>query len=170
MRYRINTERIELFDVNVLIVMQVHLNEAVPFDAISRAFYDACDLHEILNSKVLIEESGEAFYVDCDSPRHSISITDLSLEEIIASDEKIRFRIEEGEYIRAFACADKITFLMHHLGGDGKSLLYFIETFMKCLADGHKLYVLPALGKDVTQAVSLLGVIGQDIYLVYMAL
>lgn len=24
--------------------------------------------------------------------------------------------------------------MMHHLGGDGKSLLYFIETFMKCLA------------------------------------
>lgn len=142
MRYRINTERIELFDVNVLIVMQVHLNEAVPFDAISRAFYDACDLHEILNSRVEIDEAGEAFYVDYYKPRRTISITDLSLEEIISSNEKVRFRIEEGEYLKAFVSLDKITFLMHHLGGDGKSLLYFIETFMNCLS-GKKCEKVP---------------------------
>ena len=28
----------------------------------------------------------------------------------------------------------RAAFMMHHLGGDGKSLVYFIETFMKCLA------------------------------------
>ena len=134
MRYRIDTERVELFDVNVLIVMQVRLNEIVSFDKLSRAFNEACSLHEILNSKVVIEETGEAYYVDCVEPRHSISVTDLSLEEMITTNERVRFRIEDGEYIKAFVSSDKITFLMSHLGGDGKSLLYFIETFMKCLA------------------------------------
>lgn len=134
MRYRIDTERVELFDVNVLIVMQVRLNEIVSFDKLSRAFNEACSLHEILNSKVVIEETGEAYYVDCVEPRHSISVTDLSLEEMITTNERVRFRIEDGECIKAFVSSDKITFLMHHLGGDGKSLLYFIETFMKCLA------------------------------------
>ena len=133
MRYRINTERVELFDVNVLIVMQVHLKNPVAFNDLSSAFYEACSCHEILNSRVVIEDSGEAFYVDCSEPQNSISVTDRSLKEILASDEKIRFRIEDGEYIRAYASSDKIIFLMHHLGGDGKSLLYFIETFMKCL-------------------------------------
>ena len=134
MRYRIDTERVELFDVNVLIVMQVHLNKEVPFQELSRAFREATGIHEILNSKVSIEGSGEAYYVTHDEPQNSISITDCSLEEMIARNEKIRFRIENGEYIRAFVSSDKIAFLMHHLGGDGKSLLYFIETFMKCLS------------------------------------
>ena len=37
------------------------------------------------------------------------------------------------------------------------------KSLMQCLADGLKLYVLATLGKNIVQALTLLGVIGQDI-------
>ena len=133
MRYKIETERENLFDVNMTIAMQVRLKTAVQFDMCKRAFDRAVSVYEILNSRVVIEENGDAFYVDCDSPRSSFTESELSFEELINANEKIRFKIETGEYIRGYYSHDGLVFLMHHLGGDGKSLLFFIETFMKIL-------------------------------------
>ena len=134
MRYRIQTERIDLFDVNIVITMNVKLEKRVGFERLNEAFYKACKLHEILNLKVVIKPSGEAFYTDNDKPQNSISKTDLTLSELINENESKRFKIEQGEFIRAFDSKEGLVFMMHHLGGDGKSLLYFIETFMKCLS------------------------------------
>ncbi len=136
MRYKIETERENLFDVNMMIAMRVRLKTAVQFNMCKRAFDCAVGCHEILNSRVVIEENGDAFYVDCDSPKSSFTQSELSFEELINLNEKIRFRIENGEYIRGYYSSDGIVFLMHHLGGDGKSLLFFIETFMKILSGG----------------------------------
>ena len=49
-------------------------------------------------------------------------IDGLSLEELIYENERRRFRIEDGEFIRGFLSHDGIVFMMHHLGGDGKYL------------------------------------------------
>ncbi len=134
MRYKIETERTDLFDTNIIITIRVRLNEAVPADALQSAFAKACGAHEVLNMKVVLEPSGEAYYTDNDISCNSFVSTDLSLQELINVNEKKRFLIEEGEFIRGFMSPDGIIFMMHHLGGDGKSLMYFIETFMKCLA------------------------------------
>lgn len=142
MRYRIDTERVDLFDVNIVITMRVSLNNKVSYEDARRAFDKAVSLHEVLNSKVVIEDSGEAFYVDNDEPQNSIAVTDLTLEELIFENERKRFKVDKGEFIRAFISSDGLVFMMHHLGGDGKSLLYFIETFMKCLA-GEECGYLP---------------------------
>ncbi len=142
MRYRIDTERVDLFDVNIVITMRVSLDNKVSFEDAKRAFDKAVSLHEVLNSKVVIEDSGEAFYVDNDEPQNSIAVTDLSLEELILENERKRFKVDKGEFIRAFVSSDGLVFMMHHLGGDGKSLLYFIETFMKCLS-GEECEYLP---------------------------
>lgn len=134
MRYKIETERENLFDVNMVIAMRVRLEGEVIFDKLEKAFYGAVAAYEILNSKVIIEDDGNAYYVDCKEPLSSFSKSELSFEELINANEKVRFRIENGEYIRGFLSPDGLVFLMHHMGGDGKSLLYFIETFMNILA------------------------------------
>ena len=134
MRYKIETERENLFDVNMTIAMRVRLKTAVQFDMCKRAFDRAVSVYEILNSRVVIEENGDAFYVGCDSPRSSFTESELSFEELINANEKIRFKIEDGEYIRGYYSHDGLVFQMHHLGGDGKSLLFFIETFMKIMS------------------------------------
>ena len=68
-----------------------------------------------------------------------IIFRDFELEELIQEQERIRFRLEDGEFLRCFVSYEnasemKLCFLMHHLGGDGKSLCYFIEAFMKSLS------------------------------------
>ena len=142
MKYRIETERVDLFDVNILITMVVRTEESIAFERLNTAFQRSLQLHEVLRSRILIEESGEAFYVDNDAPGSSFSHTELSLPELVAENEKKRFRIEEGEFIRAFDSPDGLIFMMHHLTGDGKSLIYFIETFMSVLA-GSEPEMLP---------------------------
>lgn len=134
MKYRIETERADLFDVNMIITMKVELEKSLPFDKMKAAFEEACKCHEVLTSKIVIEESGQAFYVDNDFVGSSFSQSDLSMQELIKENERLRFKIEKGEFIRAFAYPEGLVFMMHHLAGDGKSLLYFIETFMKCLS------------------------------------
>ena len=142
MRYKIETERADLFDVNILIVMSVKLDKEVPFEMLKTAFENACRCHEVLRSKIVIEQSGEAYYVDNEEIASSISETKMNLPQLINDNERKRFRIEEGEFIRAFSSPDGIVFMMHHLGGDGKSLVYFIETFMNCLS-GKECEFLP---------------------------
>lgn len=134
MRYKLETERENLFDVNMMIAMRVRIEGRIPFGPLENAFRKAVSVYEILNSRIVIEDDGEAFYVDCAEPLSSFSESDLGFEELINANEKIRFKIENGEYIRAFLSPDGLVFLMHHLAGDGKSLLYFIETFLDILS------------------------------------
>lgn len=134
MRHKIETERENLFDVNMVISMRVRILGDVSFGQLEEAFHKAVSVYEILNSKVVIENDGNAYYADCVNPLSSFTETDLGFEELINANESVRFRIEAGEYIRGFISPDGLVFLMHHLGGDGKSLLYFIETFMSILS------------------------------------
>ena len=142
MRFRLETERENLFDVNMVIAMRVRIEGEVPFEQLEKAFHKTVDAYEILNSRIVIEDNGDAFYVDCENPGSSFKESLLGFEDLINANEKVRFRIEEGEYIRGFLSPDGIFFLMHHLGGDGKSLLYFIETFMSILS-GEEIEKVP---------------------------
>lgn len=140
--YRIETERGDLFDMNMMIVMQATVRGIASENELVAAFDDAVALFEILNSKVVIDHNGDAFYDDCASPQNRIVFKDYELSDLIREQERIRFRIEDGEFLRCFVLRTnsdvmKMCFLMHHLGGDGKSLMYFIEAYLKCL-NGEK--------------------------------
>lgn len=139
--YKIETERADLFDVNMMIAIQITVTGKATEPALLQAFRDTVEAFEILNCKVVIDGSGGAFYDNCDGSnnRNSLTFRDFALDGLIREQECIRFRLEEGEFLRCFvSLADsdkmKICFLMHHLGGDGKSLCYFIEAFLKRLS------------------------------------
>ena len=137
--YPIKSERGDLFDVNMIIVMMVRLKGPLSFEKISSAFSAAVSNNEVLNMRVDLSEEGISSYVENDAPESFIRETDENLDEVRKREEKKRFRIEEGEFIRAFARKETeeewaLLFLMHHLGGDGKSLTYFIEDMMKALS------------------------------------
>ena len=71
MRYKIETERENLFDVNMVIAMRVRVEGKLLFEELEKAFNKAVAAYEILNSKVVIEDNGDAFYVDCERPMSS---------------------------------------------------------------------------------------------------
>ncbi len=137
MRYKLETERENLFDVNMMIAMRVRIEGSIPLESLENAFRKAVSVYEILNSRIVIEDDGEAFYVGCAEPQSSFSESELGFEELINANEMVRFKVENGEFIRAFLSPDGLIFLMHHLAGEGKSLLYFIETFMDILSGGE---------------------------------
>ena len=137
--YKIETERGDLFDVNMMIAMQIKVYGKASEAELTEAFRAAVEAFEILNSKVVIDQNGDAFYDNCREPMNRIVFRDFELEELIQEQERIRFRLEDGEFLRCFVSYEnsnemKLCFLMHHLGGDGKSLCYFIEAFMKSLS------------------------------------
>ena len=140
--YRIETERGDIFDVNMMIAMEATVRGSATENELVFAFNEAVASFEILNSKVVIDENGDAFYDKTALPQNSIRFKDIELCELIREQERIRFRIEDGEFLRCFVSRAnsetmKMVFLMHHLGGDGKSLMYFIEAFLKYL-NGEK--------------------------------
>ena len=141
MKVNIETERQDLFDVSILIAMRIHISGRASEDKLRDAFEKAVGTHEILRSRVCLDEDGAAYYTDNESGinNNKIVFERGSWQDIIHREEKKRFKIEEGEFLNAFVhkmfsegCS--ILFLMHHLGGDGKSLAYFIETFMRYLS------------------------------------
>ncbi len=142
MKHEIIYERGELFDVNMIIVFSIRISGTPSEGELQEAFGRAVATNEILTSRIVIENDGRAFYTDNDSPGSRIMKADKDFDEIRQREEKIRFRVEDGEYIRAYyeAKGDKteILFLMHHMAGDGMSLQYFIEDFMTFLAGGSK--------------------------------
>ena len=136
--YRLQTERADLFDVNMMIVMQAAVTGRATEQELSEAFHDTVAVFEILGCKIVIDENGNAFYCRCTEQRNSITCRDYALDTLIQEQERIRFRVEEGEFLRCFVSLSgeggmNLCFLIHHLGGDGKSLCYFIEAFLKRL-------------------------------------
>lgn len=149
---KIETERSHLFDVSMLIAMRIHIQGEISEADIRSAFEKAVRSHEVLQCHIVIGEDGTAYYeknVSSDMPEgyhnNTITFETDSWENIIRREEKHRFRLEEGEFLKAFcyetdAEGCSILFLMHHLGGDGLSLVYFIESFMKALSGEEPQY------------------------------
>lgn len=137
----ITTERADLFDVSITIAIGIDVSGKCDRKRIENVFEQSIKAHEILNTKVFIDEEGRAGYCDNDVMSNRIMFTDKDMITIIKEQEKIRFKIENGEFLRVFVIETlesrngfRLLFLMHHLGGDGKSLVYYIETFMSALA------------------------------------
>ncbi len=141
-RHYIESERADLFDVNMMIVMRVMTKGNVTETALKTAFDKAVNSHRILCSKIVLGEDGKAYYERQDVHKNQIICSNLSLREEINKQERIRFKLEEGEFLRCFYNGEDngrtFTFMMHHLGGDGKSLCYFIESFFLAL-EGEEL-------------------------------
>ena len=91
----IRTERADLYDVNMIIVMRIRIEGSI--NNAEEAFSKAVSNNEVLNTKVVIEEDGRAFYEPDNTPRSFIMRTDEDLDKVRQQQEKIRFRLEEGE-------------------------------------------------------------------------
>ncbi len=146
--YKIETERGDLFDVNMIIAMKVTVagTEQLAFGDFQKSFCDAVSAYQILNSRLSLKQDGSCFYeprTESGGVSQTISKASLSFEELLQQQEKIRFKLEDGEFLRCFvyepcSASRDFVFLLHHLGGDGKSLCYFIETFLNCLCGSGK--------------------------------
>ena len=97
--YRIETERGDIFDVNMMIAMEATVRGSATEDELILAFNEAVTIFEILNSKVVIDDNGDAFYDRTTSPKSSIQFRNVELSELIREQERIRFRSTFGNHL-----------------------------------------------------------------------
>ena len=95
--YKIETERADLFDVNMMIAMQFTVSGRATEEELTQAFRDTVAAFGILNRKIVIGETGEASYQECERQRNTIAFRDFELEALIREQKRVRFRLEDGE-------------------------------------------------------------------------
>lgn len=137
MKNFIITERVNLFEPNDAIAMKFTILRQVEEHQITAAFNTAVKANETLNSKIVLSENGDAWYEKVKETHNYLRSMNGNWMQVLEEQQKILFKIDQGELIRGFLFQGKeqadVLILAHHLAGDGKAIVYFIEQFMNAL-------------------------------------
>jgi hypothetical protein len=146
MKNCISSERANLFEPNVYIQLFAQISGNPAADDLIQAVKTAFLNNEATMSKIVLTKDGTAFYEKMQDSGCNISISHKSWKEIIKENEKATFNIHQGELVRAFIIPSdenvSLLIMAHHLAGDGKSMVYFLEDVLKALA-GEELEYKP---------------------------
>lgn len=146
MKKHILTERANLFEPNDYINFLVELDGNPDADELVSAVEAAFEANEVAMSKVVLESDGSAFYEKLPKCGCKVSVSSGNWREIVRKNEKVPFAIDRGEMVRVFVIRNgeesSLLIMSHHLAGDGKSILCFIEDIMRALS-GEKLEYKP---------------------------
>ena len=131
------TERVNLFEPNDVIAMKFTISGQVEISRMIAAFDAAVKANETLNSKIVLSETGDVWYEPVNVERNIMRSVDGDWMEVLEEQQKILFAIDQGEMLRGFLFSgeekSQVLLLAHHLAGDGKALVYFIEQMMRAL-------------------------------------
>lgn len=140
---RIYSERADLFDPNIFITFMFNIDGPCNVHDVEKAVIKAFYSNAVTMSKIALEDNGTAFYEKMNQTGCSVQIVDeqSDLEIIREENEKKQMNLQSGEMMRVFIKEGeqkKVLINAHHLVGDGKSIVYFIEQIM-CALNGEKL-------------------------------
>lgn len=140
------TERPNLFEPNDYITFCVRISGKLCARDLVSAVKSAYKANESTISRIILRPDGRAFYEMLPESSCKVEITNGDWQEIARRNEKIPFELKNGELIRSFVIPYGNEFILlimaHHLAGDGKALVYFIESVMNALS-GVKLKFKP---------------------------
>ena len=132
---RITAERADLFDPNIYITMLFDIIGRADTGALVAAIYRAYTGFEATMSGIALMPDGEAGYVKRTVSGCTVEITQSDWKSVVRENEKMPFSLETGEFMRIFLKPSEektaVLIMAHHLAGDGKSIVYFIERIMK---------------------------------------
>lgn len=134
----INTERTNLFEPNDGIGIKFTILGSLLESQLLLAFDTVVEKNETLHSKVILSKDGKAFYEKMERSNNKMIPMNENWETTLLRQQKVLFEIDKGELLRGFYYLEKdrteVLFLAHHLAGDGKSMISFVEQFMEVLA------------------------------------
>lgn len=132
------TERPNLFEPNDYITFCVRISGKLCAEDLVYAVKSAYEANESTMSRIVLQSDGRAFYEMLPQSGCKVEITQGDWQEIVRTNEKIPFDLKNGELIRSFVIPHEDEFILmimaHHLAGDGKALVYFIESVMNALS------------------------------------
>lgn len=144
---QIYSERASLFEPNICIYFIFKINGACTAEDVKAAANRAFCANATTMSKIVLADDGTAYYEKMEKTGCSVSIVDETedFEHLIKVNEKKQMNIQSGEMMRIFiedALTKEVLVMAHHLVGDGKSVVYFIEQMMNALS-GNRLEYRP---------------------------
>ena len=143
MKERIDKERLHLFAPRDILVTHVEVEGIIFIEKLKEAVKNAVARNEILNSRVVIEKDGNAYYETQkfdDNPNDMVRVLhNVYWKDIVSEQESIAFDLDHGELLRFYYLMneDKQEFLIiaHALAGDGASHGFFLNDVMRGLSD-----------------------------------
>lgn len=131
------TERVNLFEPNVYIVMCVEITGNICPHRLTAAIREAYGANEAAMSKIVLDH-GSARYEKLPVSGCGITISAKPWTELVLENEKKPFALDQGELIRTFIIQNhtdtQMMIMAHHLAGDGKSVIYLIKDIMNAYA------------------------------------
>lgn len=144
MKNYISSERQYLFEPNVYIEFLVQISGDPEPEDLVFAVKAAFSNNESTMSRIFLDKDGTAFYEKMDKSGCNVSIKHRDWKEIIKENVSIAFNIHQGELMRVFIIPSRekvfLLIISHHLAGDAKSIVYFIEDVLKALSGEHLEY------------------------------
>lgn len=139
---KIYTERGFMYGMTVHIIVSIGITGCTDVANLKEAIYYAVNRFEGLRCQVRQDTYGEAYFVNSGQPcEPPIEVRDyhLSPEQFRIEQERIIFKINEGELIR-FVIEDLgnkvcLRIVEHHMVGDGKSVMLLADEIIANLND-----------------------------------
>lgn len=138
-RKEIRTERPNLFEPCDSIVFLVRLSGVVQPGALLAPVRAVFAAHESTLCRIELCADGRAFYRRQAQSGCTVQLAQGDWQDLLRRQEKRPFDLQNGELMRVFALTSpqgqtQLLVMAHHLAGDGKAIVGFIEDVLRTLA------------------------------------
>lgn len=94
MKKYIAIERVDLFEPNAAIAMVFTISGDISEEKLRNAFLVAMQANETLQSRIVMDKDGAAWYETSNKIENTITVSNDSWRDILKEQEKVRFSIE----------------------------------------------------------------------------
>jgi len=137
-RIKLMAERFFLFDPSIYMNVIFTIDGQVPADTLRAAIEKTFTQNQTTMSKAVLDEKGNLYLEEMGHTGCHTYVDGRDWQEIRREQERIPFRINEGEFLRAFITPREkgtdIYLMAHHMMADGSGLLILVDDIMNNLA------------------------------------
>ena len=130
-------ERTFLFDPNIYMVVVMTLEGDVGTEELCEAVKKAYTQNSMTMSKAVLDENGTLTMEEMEETGCKVFVDNRDWQEIMNENERIPFRINEGELVRTFIIPREketdVFFMIHHITCDGNAIFLLAEDVMSNL-------------------------------------
>lgn len=135
-----------LFDPNIYTSVAITIkrkNDDITIEKVKNAVEKAYTQNETTMSKIVLE-NGAAYFEKMSETGCKVFVDQRNWLDILNENQKIAFKINEGEFIRTFIIDGKeelsVFIMAHHIVGDGYSLVLLAQDILSNLAGEEVVY------------------------------
>ncbi len=145
-RIELLLERTFLFDPNVYMSVVLTIEGNVTTDELCGAVKKAYASNQTTRSKIVLDEDGRVYMEETGETGCKVFVDKRDWLELLRENERIPFRINEGELVRTFIIPKgretDLYLMAHHIAGDGNAMMILAEDIFNHL-DGKRVDYKP---------------------------